>query len=133
MRHGFSNKFSARKTDVQFSANPKTLTFLLYAETGVKLFKRQTRLFTVPAEKAQLFTKSESCNDRTVSFDILLLEICKQVSSVTDHFEKAASGMMILLVLLKMFVKVVNSLCENSNLNLRRTGITLMSLKLIND
>ncbi len=91
MRHGFSNKFSARKTDVQFSANPKTLTFLLYAETGVKLFKRQTRLFTVPAEKAQLFTKSEPCNDRTISFDILLLEIGKQVSSVTDHFKKTAA------------------------------------------
>lgn len=65
-----------------------------------------------------LLSETELCNHCTVSFDIVLLEVCKEVSSVTDHFEKAASGMMILFVDFKMLVEVVYSLCENSDLNL---------------
>ena len=35
--------------------------------------------------------------------------------------------MMVFLMNLEMFIKVINSLCENSNLNFRRTCVSLMS------
>lgn len=41
--------------------------------------------------KSVLFTKTESCDNRTVSLNINLLEICEKITSVTDHFKKTSS------------------------------------------
>ena len=74
----------------------------------------------------QLFTDTESGNDRTVALNVNLLKVCQEIASVTDHLEKAAARMMILRMLLEMLCQVADSLGENSDLDLRRTGVTLV-------
>ncbi len=44
-----------------------------------------------PCGKMFLFTKTESCNNRTVTLDVNLLKVCKEVTPVTNHLEKAAA------------------------------------------
>ena len=88
---------------------------------------------TAPPMSALLLTDTELSYDSTVAFDVLLLEIVEKVTSSTYHFEESASGMMILLVVLEMFGKVGNSLCENSDLNFGRTCIILAEAVCLDD
>ena len=81
---------------------------------------------TLAALDTILLTKTELCNDSTIPFNIVLLQISKKVSSVTNHLKKSASGMMILFVNLKMLVKVIDSLGKNSDLHLGGTGVALV-------
>ena len=41
---------------------------------------------------------------------------------MADHLQKAAAGMMVLLVHLQVFSQIVDSLGENGDLDLGRTG-----------
>ena len=45
---------------------------------------------------------------------------------MTDHFEQAASGVMVFLVHFQMLGEVVDSAGQNSNLNLGGTGVTFV-------
>ena len=80
-----------------------------------------------------LLTDVKLFDDRTISLDILLCEISEKISSVTDDLQKTSAGMMILRVILKMLVKFVDTLGKNGYLNLRRTGISLMSRILLDN
>ena len=76
--------------------------------------------------KRGLLTDTESCDNRTVSLNIYLFEVTEKASSLTDHHQKTASAVMILLVDLEVLGEVVDSLCEKSDLYLGRTCVTLM-------
>ena len=52
---------------------------------------------------------------------------------MTNHLQKAATGMMILLVLLQMLGEINDASGQNCNLNLRGTSVTLMNCVLLND
>ena len=77
--------------------------------------------------KTDLLSQTELFNDCTVTVDVLLLKVAEKVSSVTDHLEHAAAAVMILGVRLEVLGEVVDSLGENSDLNLGRTGVALVS------
>ena len=62
----------------------------------------------------------------TIALDVFSHKVVKKVSSFTDHFEKAAAGMVIFFVLFKMLGKVGNSLGKNGDLYFGRTGIGLV-------
>jgi hypothetical protein len=66
---------------------------------------------------------TEFCNDCTITFDVGFHKVVKKVSSFTNHFEKAAAGMVIFFVLFKMLGKVSNSFGKNSDLNFGGTGV----------
>lgn len=55
----------------------------------------------------------------TVSFDVCFLKISKKATSLTYHFQKTSSGMMIFVVCFKMLCELLDSCCKNCNLNLR--------------
>lgn len=74
----------------------------------------------------ELLTETELFYDSTVSVDVLLLEISKKVTSVTNHLEKTSSGVVVVLVGLEVTCKVVDPLCEDSDLNLGRTRVVFM-------
>lgn len=80
-----------------------------------------------------LLTNAEFCDNVTVSHDVAFLNISQKVSSVTDHFEQAASRMMILLVNFQMLGELVDPVSQNSDLNLRRTCVAFVSRILLND
>ena len=70
-------------------------------------------------------TKAQFSDDGTVPLNVLLLEVVEQVSSVADHLQQAAAGMMVLLWTFTCSGQVVDSLGEQSDLDLRGTGVIL--------
>ena len=82
---------------------------------------------------AELLTDAESLDDGTVSLDICFDQIVEQRAALTDHLEKTAAGVMILLVDLQVLGKIVDPLCEQSDLYLGRTCVTLVSSILLHD
>ena len=73
-----------------------------------------------------LLTKAEFFDEGAISLNIRLLEVSEKVSSVTYHFEKSAVGVIVMRVLLDVLVQVVDAGSQNSDLDLRRTGVALV-------
>ena len=67
----------------------------------------------------ELFTKSELLDDCSVTLNILFLEIVEHASALTDHLQKASSGMMIFREFLKMLCQLADALGQNSDLYFR--------------
>ena len=80
-----------------------------------------------------LLTNAELRYDSTVTLDVLLLKVVEKITSSADHFEKTASGMMILLVVLQMFGKIRNSLGKDSYLDFRRTCVVFAETVSLDD
>ena len=59
-----------------------------------------------------------------------VLEVIQQPTPLTYHHQEAAPGAMILLVLLKVFGQVIDALREQRNLDVSRTGVLFMQLKI---
>ena len=74
-----------------------------------------------------LFTDTESFDNGTVSFDIVLEKIVKELSSLTDHLLHTSAGVVVLGVLLEMLGELSNSLGKNSDLYFGRTGVALVN------
>ena len=52
---------------------------------------------------------------------------------MTYHFKKTATGMMVLLVNIKVSVELVDTGCKKGNLNLRRTGVAFVNGKVLDN
>lgn len=61
-----------------------------------------------------------------VAIEIIILNVSKESSSLTDQFEKAASRVMILFVRLEMLCQIFNSRSKQGHLNLGRSSVSLM-------
>ena len=73
-----------------------------------------------------LLSEVQACDDRSVTLDVLLFEIVEQATALTDHFQQASARVMILLVEFEVLIEVVDALGEQRDLNLGRTGVTLV-------
>jgi hypothetical protein len=82
---------------------------------------------------ATLLAKPEASDRRAVPLNILARQICQQTAPLSDQLEETSAGMKVVLVLAEVIGKPVNSLGEESNLNLGRTGIIRMRAKLGDD
>ena len=81
----------------------------------------------------QLLADTEACDNGTIALDVCLDEVIEQTLSLTDHLQKAASGVVVVLVLLEMLGKVVDSLGENSDLDFGRTCVALVESVLLDN
>ena len=81
----------------------------------------------------ELLTQTELLDDRAVTLDIVLLEVCEEVSSVADHLEKAAAAVVVLVVRLHVLGQVVDTVGQKCDLYFGRTGITFVNSVLFND
>ena len=89
---------------------------------------------TSPGKRgAKLLSEAELLDNSSVSFDILLSKIVKELLSVTNHLRETSLRMEILGVLLHMLGKGVDSIGKNSNLYLRRTCVILIDFVLSDD
>ena len=61
-----------------------------------------------------------------------ILEVIQQSTPLANHHQQAAARAMVLFVLLKVFGQVIDALRQQRNLNIRRTGILFMQLKIAN-
>lgn len=82
---------------------------------------------------AELLSETELFNDCAVTSDVLLLEVAKKISSVTDHLQKSATAVVILRVVLKMRVERIDAVREDRDLNLRGSGVVVAELVLSNN
>ena len=88
---------------------------------------------TTPFLMQLLLSKTKLLNDSSVSVDVGLLEVVKKVSSVTYHLEEAATAVVVLVVALEVLGEVRNSVSKNCDLNLGRSGVTLVGSVLFNN
>ena len=80
-----------------------------------------------------LLSQSELADDSTVTLDVYLLQVVEQVSSVTDHFLKTTAAVEVFLVCLEVGGQVVDAVGQNCDLNLGRTGVSLVSCVLLDE
>ena len=72
-------------------------------------------------------------DDSSVSLDVDLLQVVEQISSVSYHFEKTAAAVIVLVIVFEMLGQIVYSVCENRNLNFRRTRVSLVNGVFLNN
>jgi len=81
----------------------------------------------------KLLSQVQLFDDRAVTLDIGLLQVAQKVSSVTDHLQKAAAAVVVLVIGLQMLGEVVDSVGQKRDLNLGRTGVALVGSILLNN
>ncbi len=82
---------------------------------------------------SKLLSESKSLDYSSVSLDILLREIVKELLSVADHLGKTSLRVEVLRVLLHVLGKLIDTVSKNSYLNLGRTCVSLIDLVLLNE
>ena len=80
-----------------------------------------------------LLSQSQLADDRTVTLDVSLLQIVQKVSSVTDHLLKTAAAVEVLLVDFQVLGQVSDAAGEDRDLNLGRTGVSLVGCVLLDE
>ena len=74
-----------------------------------------------------IITKRTQLGDQgTIALDILLHEVIEKATALTDHLVQAAAGVVVLRVLLEVLGELSDTLGEDSDLNLRRTGVAFV-------
>ena len=65
-----------------------------------------------------LTTKAQTRDHLVVTFNICTLQIIQHAAALRDHLEQPAARVVVLLMYLEMLGELVNSLAEQSHLNL---------------
>ena len=74
-----------------------------------------------------LLTQTQLGDEGTITLDVLLCQIVQQTTALTDHHLHTATAMEVVGMNLQMSGQLGNTLGENSDLNLRRTSVGLVS------
>jgi len=85
-----------------------------------------------PRLRKKLVAQLELLGNGLVTADVLALQIFEQAAALTNHHQQPATGAVILLVGLQMFRQMVDPLREQRDLDVGRTGVFNMQLKLFN-
>ena len=80
----------------------------------------------------KLLSEAELFDDCAVTLDVLLLKVSKELTAMADHLEKSATAVVVLVVLLKMLGKVLDSRGEKRDLDLGGSGVVLVNLVSVN-
>ena len=88
-------------------------------------------LLTLPM--MALSSQTELANDGTVTLNIVVLQIVEEVSSVTDHLLKTAAAVEVVLVSLQMLGEGRDSVGQNGDLHLGRSGVSLVGSVLLDN
>ena len=74
----------------------------------------------------RLLSQVELSDDRTVTLDVVLLQVAQKVSSVTNHLLQTSAAVEILGICLEVLGQVCDSGAQDRDLNLGRTGVALV-------
>ena len=75
----------------------------------------------------RLLSQTELFNNRTVALDVCLLKVATKISSVTYHLLKTSAAVMVLVIVLEVLSKGLDSVSEKCDLHLGRTSVALVS------
>lgn len=81
----------------------------------------------------RLLAKTQRRNDTEVALNVRLLEVVQQPPTLAHELEQPATGVMILLMRLKMLGQVRDPLTEKGNLDLGRSSVRCVQAVLVND
>ena len=80
---------------------------------------------------SRLFADAEFLNNLFVALGIGPSEVVEQAATLADHHEEASAGGMVLLMRLEMLRQFTNTLTQDGDLDLRGTGIVVVSPVLV--
>ena len=80
-----------------------------------------------------LATNTEALDECTVSVDVDSGKVTEKTTAATDEEKQATTRVVVVLVLLEVLGQIFDALGEHCNLNLGRTGVTLVSCILFDD
>jgi hypothetical protein len=78
-------------------------------------------------------TEAQIRDDLPISFKVRTPQILQEATTLTDHFEKPAPTVVILLVLIEMAPKVVDSGGQEGDLDRSAAPILVVQLELLDD
>ena len=64
---------------------------------------------------------------------VATLEVVKELTTAGNHLQKTATAVVVFRVNFEVLCEFVDTSCQKSNLNLRRSGITLGLSELLDD
>ena len=79
-----------------------------------------------------LFAKFQFLRDGLIAGHVRGVQVIEQAAALADHHQQSAARTVILLIALKMLGQVINALGEQGDLDVCRTGIPLVDLKITN-
>src|SRR5215831_17331334 len=79
-----------------------------------------------PCPEPSLPTQAQLLDEGAVALDVLGLEVLQQTAASAHQQEQATTAVMVVLVYLEVLGEIVDPPCQQSDLDLRRTGITLI-------
>lgn len=79
-----------------------------------------------------LLAQLQLARDRHVPAVVGLVEVIQQASALADHLQQSTTGAVIFVVLLQVLSEMIDSLREQSNLNVGTAGVTVMHPKRFN-
>jgi hypothetical protein len=88
------------------------------------------RLGQVALQGVELAAQAQYFDQGAVPFHIFVLQVCQQLTTLTDHLEQTATGMVVFLVLPQVGRQVVDVLSQDSNLDFRGTRVHSVRLML---
>ena len=91
----------------------------------VQKTKEASRLGRLPflISSYRLLTQAESLDEFTITIDVLVVKILKELTTATYQLGQRTSGTEVLVVLLQVLGEVLNAISEQGYLALNRTGI----------
>ena len=85
------------------------------------------------AVEGLLVTESQIRDDLTVSLDVRSFQVFQMAATAADHLEKAATAVVILFVRVEVRAKVVDTRCENRNLDGSAPDVAVVELVFLDD
>ncbi len=67
--------------------------------------------------------------DRLIARQVCIVEVLQQSAPLTNHFQEAAAGAVVLVVLLKMLGQMIDSLGQKSDLHVSGPCVLFVQLK----
>ena len=90
--------------------------------------KRQKEEFSSFRLLLKLLSNVELFDDRTIAVDVYLGQVVQKISSVTNHLQQTATGVMIIGVLLQMLGQLIDPSGQDRDLDLGRTSVCIVQL-----
>ena len=72
-----------------------------------------------------LLAQAQLGDQRTITLDILFLQVSQQIAAAADHLQQPAIAVLIVLVGLQVLVQMIDARGEQRDLNLGGTGVVL--------
>jgi hypothetical protein len=82
----------------------------------------------LPNTETVLATEFELLENILIFLVIFFAQVVEKAATFTNHLQETTARMLVLLVSLEVLGKFFDLLSEDGNLNLRRTGVLLVSL-----